>query len=496
MIWRRVNGSSIFICTSQTSRELNIAFYREKDSSLIDLESRYGKSIERIALLEEELVNKAQLEEECQRVKDELRGKLRLPSFLYIFLWKLSLPPDLEEEMAILRSQATSHPPPSSYSRPLTPPGTLFHPPRPLTATPPPLDRETPSPFSTPRRRVPDAEDTTPTISLLKATPRPESTPTRIASPPALPNSKSFRASMASQQANPIARSARGLNLAHAAATTPKHLTPKSVREHRADTTVRNMKEMTERVKQLTIRLDSRRNLPTAGSSIPRMSPQSAGNAALTRSVTARKLTASALSQSQLGKTFCSPRPLEGSEDSSSSSTAPIPSLMASTRPSSRSGMRMSLGGAAINRTAIPVRPPSRMSSFSGTSTIPTPTTSRPTTPYSRSPTPSSASSSRPPWNGTLSTAQSSLAASTHRRRTSSTFGHKGPTPPPPTPVPLPPKRVLGTDGQSKLGLGSAPNGSSATGGKEGIARRASLALGRSMLRRPSNASSTSGAGS
>lgn len=39
-----------------------------------DLESRYGKSIERIALLEEELVNKAQLEEEVQRLKDELRG--------------------------------------------------------------------------------------------------------------------------------------------------------------------------------------------------------------------------------------------------------------------------------------------------------------------------------------------------------------------------------------------------------------------------------------
>lgn len=47
---------------------------REKDSSLQDLESRYGKSIERIALLEEELVNKAQLEEEVQRLKDELRG--------------------------------------------------------------------------------------------------------------------------------------------------------------------------------------------------------------------------------------------------------------------------------------------------------------------------------------------------------------------------------------------------------------------------------------
>lgn len=47
---------------------------REKDSSLQDVEARYGKSLERIALLEEELVGKAQLEEELQRLKDELRG--------------------------------------------------------------------------------------------------------------------------------------------------------------------------------------------------------------------------------------------------------------------------------------------------------------------------------------------------------------------------------------------------------------------------------------
>lgn len=52
---------------------------REKDSSLQDLENRYGKSIERIALLEEELVTKAQLEEEVQRLKDEFRGKLLPP---------------------------------------------------------------------------------------------------------------------------------------------------------------------------------------------------------------------------------------------------------------------------------------------------------------------------------------------------------------------------------------------------------------------------------
>jgi len=51
---------------------------REKDSSLQDLENRHNKSLERIALLEEELVTKAQLEEEVQRLKDELRGAFSL----------------------------------------------------------------------------------------------------------------------------------------------------------------------------------------------------------------------------------------------------------------------------------------------------------------------------------------------------------------------------------------------------------------------------------
>lgn len=50
---------------------------REKDSSLQSLETRYNKALERIALLEEELVAKAQLEEEVQRLKDEVRGEFQ-----------------------------------------------------------------------------------------------------------------------------------------------------------------------------------------------------------------------------------------------------------------------------------------------------------------------------------------------------------------------------------------------------------------------------------
>ena len=43
--------------------------------SLADMETRYNKAVERTALLEEELLAKDQLEEENQRLKDEVRGE-------------------------------------------------------------------------------------------------------------------------------------------------------------------------------------------------------------------------------------------------------------------------------------------------------------------------------------------------------------------------------------------------------------------------------------
>jgi hypothetical protein len=43
-------------------------------SSLLDLESKYNRAIEEKTLLEQEIVQKAEVEEEAQRMKDELRG--------------------------------------------------------------------------------------------------------------------------------------------------------------------------------------------------------------------------------------------------------------------------------------------------------------------------------------------------------------------------------------------------------------------------------------
>lgn len=48
---------------------------RAVSSSLADMENKYSRALEEKILLEHELLEKANLEEETQRLKDELRGK-------------------------------------------------------------------------------------------------------------------------------------------------------------------------------------------------------------------------------------------------------------------------------------------------------------------------------------------------------------------------------------------------------------------------------------
>jgi hypothetical protein len=43
-------------------------------SSLADIDAKYASALEEKILLEHELLDKANIEEECQRLKDELRG--------------------------------------------------------------------------------------------------------------------------------------------------------------------------------------------------------------------------------------------------------------------------------------------------------------------------------------------------------------------------------------------------------------------------------------
>lgn len=48
---------------------------RMVSSSLQDMEARYNRAIEDKTLLEQELIDKQELEEEMQRLKDEMRGE-------------------------------------------------------------------------------------------------------------------------------------------------------------------------------------------------------------------------------------------------------------------------------------------------------------------------------------------------------------------------------------------------------------------------------------
>ncbi|KIK28438.1 hypothetical protein PISMIDRAFT_68038, partial [Pisolithus microcarpus 441] len=70
---------------------------RAVSSSLADAEAKYSRALEEKILLEHELFDKAHLEEECQRLKDELRGLLRST---FSFLTK-----DAGVEISILQDQ-------------------------------------------------------------------------------------------------------------------------------------------------------------------------------------------------------------------------------------------------------------------------------------------------------------------------------------------------------------------------------------------------------
>lgn len=261
---------------------------REKDSSLQNLETRYNKALERIALLEEELVAKAQLEEEVQRLKDEVR--------------------DVNEELLVTRSQveaAEKTAAPTLTTRPTLP--------SPSPPDVPPPATETADADSTLQRRTPSPESSPPPPSspprepLVDPTPLPArirraslipSPPTSISpskvsrppvraepfpSPPPPTGKTPFRA--------PLGRSTRTAHLqtyglgrspSSPALASPSNR-PRGAGARggggggvpdlpRTDTAtmIRDMQQMTSRVRMLTQRLDQRRSSVMRGSAIPR----------------------------------------------------------------------------------------------------------------------------------------------------------------------------------------------------------------------------------
>lgn len=59
---------------------------RAISSSLADVEQKYARALEEKILLEHELLDKANVEEESQRMKDELRGTLPRTPVCYLVL--------------------------------------------------------------------------------------------------------------------------------------------------------------------------------------------------------------------------------------------------------------------------------------------------------------------------------------------------------------------------------------------------------------------------
>ncbi|GAA5944111.1 uncharacterized protein JCM15063_005317 [Sporobolomyces koalae] len=385
---------------------------REKVSSLQDLENRYNKSLERIALLEEELVTKAQLEEEVQRLKDQLR--------------------DLNEELAVVRSSVL--PAPEAPSRPLTPPGVATLPPaRPveLDRTPGPTNRSHTRSSSSDSLLSPASTADSP-LSNGDAHPNPLNGST-------LPASPSVRASLSRPRApitpgsiprsTTLSRSTRmsqlGSMLPQSPSTTafPRSRSPVKTPQpaRRTDAMLRDMQLMTSRVKQITQRLDSRRNLVMAGSAIPRASMSPTSTSGLARSTTRSNLARSTRPTSRLGH-----------HSTTSSSSDGVSSI----RPPSRSSLRSSIHGprSSIPAPAIPPlptsRPHSRMSNLSATSSTHGSSCSRPVTPSgipARSTTPTTGlrQSSRAPWNAGLGKSVNGTGIEGERRRvvSSSTYG-------------------------------------------------------------------------
>ncbi|GAA5845128.1 hypothetical protein JCM9279_005445 [Rhodotorula babjevae] len=370
---------------------------REKDSSLQDLDTRYNKSLERIALLEEELVTKAQLDEEVQRLKDELR--------------------EVNEELSFTRTQlATAPPPPAAPSTASTTPVEPESPspfpsssalalgedlpprrtssPAPPDSPSPSIDHSDPTPLLSSRIR-PSATSTAPALPSTLASPSPSKI-ARSTSFSAIPSSPApFRAPLV-QGAPSLARSTRTAHLARgggaggltSSPSTPVLSSPSKAAAAsrlpqspargipRTDTAtmIRDMQQMTTRVRALTNRLDHRRTSVMRGSAIPRIGSPTAASAStaagvgggMARSSTMRGLNGAAAAVSMRPPSRLGSTGVDAQRESS--------------RPPSRSSyLRSSL--------AAPPRPSSRMSHLSASSSRPV-SPAPPSSLPSRSPTP------------------------------------------------------------------------------------------------------------
>ena len=339
---------------------------------------------------------------------------------------------DLQEEVGVLKTQAEAAAAAAAARLDAT-----------ATSAPPALDRNlsasptsstNDSHFATPRRSgspASTASSTPPAVALALAKPAPTAA-RAIGSPSPAPSASSAASSSAAwrvrkpslakpsspgggvgglpRAGSTLSRSVRGSNLASAVHTTgATGMTPKAVKERKSDGMVKEMREATLRMRQLTSRLESRRDLVMAGSGIPRASMSPGG---IQRSYTTKR----GAGPSRLAYEGAPAHSRNGSEAKAEGAS----------RPASRAALRQSVGGKPSFAPSGVPRPVSRQGTNAlGVSTM----SSRPATPSlpsGRAPTPShgrlplaaaggrALATSARPRAGSLA-----LGASTHARTSS-----------------------------------------------------------------------------
>ncbi|WVR07640.1 hypothetical protein IAU60_004682 [Kwoniella sp. DSM 27419] len=176
-------------------------------SSLLDLESKYNRAIEEKTLLEQEIIQKQELEEESQRLKDELRDANSEISILRDQLARVTIPtpPSSVSEPATMSPASGSPQQPSSIQDEVDPASIPLPPPVPYKRPP-----DTPP---TPIRRLPRSATAT---SFMQASPVPKRLNSSIPQSPtmsSLSRSTTSRnlAGAAAPQSPALSRSRSGL---------------------------------------------------------------------------------------------------------------------------------------------------------------------------------------------------------------------------------------------------------------------------------------------
>ncbi|RSH80955.1 NADH:ubiquinone oxidoreductase [Apiotrichum porosum] len=292
---------------------------RVATSSLLDLESKYNRVIEEKTVLEQEIVQKQEVEEECQRLKDDVR--------------------DANNEIAILRDQLARMvvPTPPSSTAPMSPvPERVSHSrtgSRSDAASPTPTDRSATTERSV-RSAAGERSDRSTTVTPSNVRPRGQvpgspRVPSRSALPPLSPSAK--RSNVSSPSSIPaLSRSTTTRNLTQptvssarrAAGYNPSPTTRASQHQMTKNKASKLLHDLQARIKTTDDKIG--KMVKKAPAQLARRQPTTS-NASTTSAAAASATAASSLSASTIGRpraattlamTMATPRPASHAEDS------------------------------------------------------------------------------------------------------------------------------------------------------------------------------------